>query len=67
MRLGLGEPLDLVLAHDLPIGFAGPAGGGQRLRVILADAQFVDVLAEPDIGRPAGEQLRKLGGRKQRG
>src|SRR5713101_1571295 len=55
VRFGLAQPVDLLLAHDLPIGFAGPAGGGQRLRVIVRDAQFVEVLAEPDIGGPAGE------------
>jgi hypothetical protein len=55
VRLRFAQSLDLVAAHDLPIRFAGPAGGGQRLRVILGNSQFVDVLAEPDIGRPAGE------------
>ena len=35
-----------------PVGFAGPAGGGERLWVALGDPDLVDMLAEPDIGRP---------------
>ena len=49
------DTFDLFAAYDLPIGFAGPPGGGQRLRVILGDAQFVEVFAEPYIAGPACE------------
>src|ERR1051325_11440415 len=55
-RLFLAQALDRFAADDLPIGFAGPAGRGERFGVIVADADFVDVLAEPDIGGPAAER-----------
>src|SRR6516162_3913327 len=52
-RLVFAKALDFTLGEDFPVRFAGPAGGGKRLRVLaFANADLVDVLAEADIGRP---------------
>src|SRR5260221_13358127 len=58
-RAGFVERIDLLATYDLPVGFAGPAGIGEGLRVLafLSDAEFIGVLAEPHIGRPMA-QLR---------
>src|SRR5262249_33704786 len=54
-RRGLVDPLDRLLANDLPIGFPGPAGRRQKLGIVIRDPDFVEVLAKPDIGGPAGK------------
>src|ERR1051325_11463576 len=40
-RLFLAQPLDRFAADDLPIGFAGPAGRGERFWAIVAEHLFV--------------------------
>src|SRR5690242_3822466 len=54
-RFRLAHILDRRLAHDRPIGLAGPTRGGQRLWIALVHPDLIDVPAEPDIGGPAAE------------
>src|SRR5207302_3020969 len=54
-RLRLAQILDRGLAHDRPIGLAGPTRRSQRLWIALGHPDLVDIFAEPDIGGPAAE------------
>ena len=54
-RLLFAQIFDRLLAGDCPVGLASPAGGGERLGVARGDANFVDMLAEPNIRCPAAE------------
>jgi hypothetical protein len=54
-RLLFAEPLDIASADDFPVALAGPTSRGEGLRIDIGDADFVDVLAQPDIRSPAAE------------